>query len=434
MPVIIILALLATLTHAQGRPWPEIVGPTHAKLPAASPFKVTWRSDLKSALVEAQKGKKPLFVTWRCLPCKQCADFDKRVLDGSPALTPLLDRFVTVRMTDASQLDARIFPYTEYQDLDLSWWGYFLSPEGRLYGIFGGKDHVSDSTRISEEALVNSLTRILEHHYDPRRQSWDVDGPTPNFREAASTPKSQAGFAEFASDRPWLGKQACLHCHQVRDIQNGIALANNSFNLKAFSQPWPLPENVGITLDRDHGLRVHRVAAGSPAERLGIRAGDELAMANEKKLFGQADFRGVLHRAPLGTAKVTVGWLRKGLYARGILALADDWRKTEISWRKSVYDGVVGEWIGFFPNRGPSQGRGRLSVRPYMGRGNKAKENPWWPEGLRPNMEVVAINGRRDDWNSRELLTWFKLNHKKGDRVTIEVKGGKTFSRRLPLR
>ena len=39
-------------------------------------------------------------------------------------------------------------------------------------------------------------------------------------------------------------------------------------------------------------------------------------------------------------------------------------------------------------------------------------------------MEIIAINERSDDWDSRELLAWFRLNHKVGDDVTFKVKQG----------
>ena len=346
-------------------------------------------------------------------------------------MTPLLNRFVTVRMTNGALLDARIFPYTTHQDLDLSWWGYFLEAEGQLYGVFGGKDQVPDATRISEAALVNTMKRVLRHHYDPRRQSWQIDGPVPALDAAPKTPRDHSYHGTFVRDRPHMQKKdACLHCHQVKDMLNASAVADGSFTQAAFTQPWPLPENVGITLDRDDGLLVRSVRSGSAAARAGIRTGDRLVLAGNRKLFGQADFRGVLHRAPLGDARIPVGWTHEGAYRSAMLSMRDGWRETQVWWRKSVYDGVIGEWMGFFPNRGPNQGKGKLSIRPYMGYGG----DPWRKVGLRPNMEIVAINGRDDDWNSRQLLTWFKLNHKKGDRVTLRVRGGKEFSLRLPFK
>ena len=116
-------------------------------------------------------------------------------------MTPLLRQFVTVRLTDALQLDLDIFRVEGYQDLDLSWWGYFLSPGGRIYGVFGGRDEVSDQTRISEAALVNTLQRVLAHHYDPRRSCWDIDGPRPDRRAAPRKILSLPGY------RSWRDRQ-----------------------------------------------------------------------------------------------------------------------------------------------------------------------------------------------------------------------------------
>ena len=62
-----------------------------AMLAPAPPGEITWRSDLRRALDEARAADKPLFVVFRCLPCKQCASFDADVLDGGPRLTPPQD-------------------------------------------------------------------------------------------------------------------------------------------------------------------------------------------------------------------------------------------------------------------------------------------------------------------------------------------------------
>jgi hypothetical protein len=66
-----------------------------------------------------------------------------------------------------------------------------------------------------------------------------------------------------------------------------------------------------------------------------------------------------------------------------------------------------------------------------MGPGGKEKENPWHPAGLRPDMEIVEVNGRRDDWDSRQFLAWFRLNHKAGDTVTLKTRDGETITRKL---
>ena len=150
--------------------------------------KIIWRKDLKAGFAEAKLSSRPLFITFRCLPCKQCLDFDKSVLDGGPELGPLLKEFITVRLTDAEDLNNEIFRYKGYQDLDLSWWGYFLSPEGQIYSIFGGKDHVSDKTRISVAALRNTMDRVLNHHYNKDRKVWAVDGPEADVSKTTGKP------------------------------------------------------------------------------------------------------------------------------------------------------------------------------------------------------------------------------------------------------
>src|SRR5687768_11683794 len=185
----LLLVLLAALASrpAEDPPWREVLGPSRAQWPEGQ-AEIVWRADFAAALREARASNRPLFVTLRCLPCKQCQSFDQAVLEGGPELDPLLAQFVTVRLTSVSDLDLRVFPVEGWQDLDLSWWGYFLSPRAERYGVFGGRDEQSDASRISVQALANALRRVLDHHYDPRRVSWNVDGPQPKLDGAAPTP------------------------------------------------------------------------------------------------------------------------------------------------------------------------------------------------------------------------------------------------------
>ncbi len=427
-----LLALLGVTYSNAELPWKDILGPPKGTVPSPTQSDVEWRTDFHAALDEAKRRKLPLLVTWRCLPCKQCAAFDKDVLDGGPELTPLLKQFITVRMTDAGRLDERYFPYRSYQDLDLSWWGYFLSPEGELYGVFGGKDHISDATRISVKAFANTMRRILAHHYDPRRKSWiDIDGPTPEAKRPQKTPRDLEVIAAFEKDRPWTKKQECIHCHQVHDLVHFESKKNGTFDLKQYTQAWPLPENVGIHLDRDDGLLVTKVVSGSAAEKIGLKPGDRLGMAGGRKLHSQADFRGALHRASYGPAEIPIAWTRDGNVMQATLRTKDNWRAGENAWRKSVYEGIIGPHMGFFPLHGPRNGKGSMSFRPFMGNAKNRKNNKWYSTGLRPNMEIVEFNGRRDDWDSRQFIAWFRLNHKAGDTITIKTRDGREFSRKI---
>ena len=102
---ILLLSLIAfhPVAFAESSPpWSEILRrPAQTDLPAPRP-ELEWLVDYDTAFRRAEAENRPLFVTLRCLPCKQCADFDKSVLEGGAELDPLLRQFVTLRITDAS--------------------------------------------------------------------------------------------------------------------------------------------------------------------------------------------------------------------------------------------------------------------------------------------------------------------------------------------
>src|SRR5687768_13436308 len=43
-------------------------------------------NDLPAALAEARRTNRPIFVTFRCVPCKACAGFDAEVAKGSAGI------------------------------------------------------------------------------------------------------------------------------------------------------------------------------------------------------------------------------------------------------------------------------------------------------------------------------------------------------------
>ena len=415
-------------------PWKEILGPPQGEVPSAASFTVTWRTNLADAIAEAREENRPLFVTFRCLPCKQCSAFDKEVLEGGSDLSPILNQFITVRLTDAAAIDFRIFPVEGFADMDLSWWGWFLSPEGKVYGVFGGRDDVSDATRISKPALIASLLRVLSHHYDPRRVTWNIDGPAPDLSGTVRSPRQLTGYEGWLrSAHDGERKQTCIHCHQVNDILRQPAVAAKTFDKQRDFDVWPLPENVGLVLDRDHGLLVTNVIAGSPADKAGLKVGDVLGAADGRRCFSQTDFRGVLHRGPRGAGEIEV-WLKRGAEVMSSkLAVAEGWRKTVLDWRMSVSQGIVGAYPGFFPLVVKSPRREQLkipadkmAVEPYMG---SSTNSPGYAAGLRGSHVVTAVDGESPDLTGRAFLVWFIQKHDPGDRVTVTV-ADKTGQRR----
>ena len=280
-------------------------------------------------------------------------------------------------------------------------------------------------TRISVKALSNTLQRVLNHHYDPKRKQWNVDGPKPALSIKPLPNSTLPGFKSWAAKR--TEKSQCMHCHHLVEVLRQPALDAGTFNLKRDLQVWPLPENVGLVLDRDHGLWVRKVNRGSPAALAGINAGAVLGGADGTRLYGQADFRGVLHRGPKGYGEITVYWRRGDAVHSGKLKVKDGWRKTSLDWRMSVSQGNIGAGTnGFFPLKtGAAQRKrlglrpGTMAVKPYMGRG-RAKTVAY-RAGLRRAHVITAVNGQSPDLVGRAFLVWFRLQFNRGDKVTLTV-------------
>jgi len=416
--------LLAALVPAQEPPWEEVLGPSEGRWPEPR-AELRWGSDLERARGEARAEDRPLLVVLRCLPCKQCARFDADVLEGQGALADLLRRFVTVRLTDAGALDLALFPVEGFQDLDLSWWAWVLAPEGAVVSVFGGRDEVSDETRISIPALEATLTRVLDHVTDPRRARWGLEHPATLAEDAPRAPDELPGYASW-STRP-REATTCLHCHQVAEILRQPALDAGTFDRRRDLAIWPYPENVGLELERDHGLRVRAVRPGSPAARAGLEAGDVLGAAQDRRLFGQTDLRAVLHRGPAGAGTLALVYRREGALRRATLEVADGWRATVLDWRMSVSQGNIGAGPGFFPlGAHPARrealglGPGTLAVSPFFG---PRPAGPAWDAGLRPDDVIVAVDGAVREATGRAFLVWFRLHHEPGGSAVFTAIG-----------
>ncbi len=438
------LLLCAALLQAQSpdvqkpvreRNWEEILGRSQAALPRPRPA-TRWFENFAEAKAVAAREGRPLFVVMRCLPCKQCADFDAAVLEGGPTLDPLLRQFVCVRLTSVQSVDLNQFPMQSMQDLDLSWWGWFLSPEGSIYSVFGGKDEHGDSSRISPPALAATLKRVLEHHFDPRRADWDVD-VKPTRAEIARTPFDLPGFAAWGRSLTDPKEIACLHCHQVAEILRQPAIDAKTFDKQRDLQLWPYPENIGIEVQRDDGLLITKVTEGGPAAKAGLVPGDRLAGAGEKKLFGQTDLRVALQRIGAEGGKLELRWKRARQLMEATLELQPGWKRVVLDWRQSVAAGNIGAHPGFaWPNEVNDADKlklqisqSKLAVKPYFG----PNKDAWVARkaGLIESDVILAVNGQSPNLSGRAFLVWFRGMFEPGDDVVLTVRSAKGGEREV---
>jgi hypothetical protein len=160
-----------------------------------------------------------------------------------------------VRLVRITGVDLKLFDY----DYDLTWMVFFLNADEQVYGRYGGRDAKSAEGRISLPGLRYAMQVALATHR----------AAPPAEPRKTGTPLLAEGYAAAR------GARGCIHCHQVNEFRRADLKATGKWH-RASAWVYPLPENVGITLDVDEGDKVRSVKAGSPAAAAGLQAGDRL--------------------------------------------------------------------------------------------------------------------------------------------------------------
>jgi serine protease Do len=224
---------------------------------------------------------------------------------------------VLLRVSSMRGVNLNVFDF----DYDLTGMAFFMNADEQVYGRYGGRTPDSGKPVVSLAGLRHALAAALNAH---RR--------APRAKPAAKTPPPRTPEEYPASQR--FPARACFHCHHVYEFRRQSLQAAGKWKL---DEVWvyPLPGNVGLTLEVDRANRVRGVAAGSAADRAGLRRGDALRRLNGYPIASYADVQYALHRAPV-QGQVTVSWERAGQVREGKLTLAPGWRETDVSWRWSL--------------------------------------------------------------------------------------------------
>ncbi len=291
-------------------------------------------NDVERGFAEAKKTGKPLLVVLRCVPCLSCVGLDAEVLK-EPALVPLLDKFVCVRLINANAIDLARFQF----DYDLSFSTMFFNADGTVYGRYGSWVHQADpdakETIGYRRALEGALALHRGYPENGVTLAGKQGGPTP-FR----TPVEIPALAEkYGRELNWNGKvvQSCVHCHQVGEAFRTYYRAKGAQVPLERIYPLPAAETIGLRLAPDQAATIAAVVPGSLAASAGFRVGDEFVFFGGQPLISIADFSWVLHRASEASTLAAV--VKRGGDEVGLkLTLPAGWRmKADISKR-------VGTW------------------------------------------------------------------------------------------
>jgi membrane-associated protease RseP (regulator of RpoE activity) len=309
-------------------------------------------------------------------------------------------------------VDLRRFEF----DYDLTWYAFFLNADGTVYGRYGGRDATDAHARLSLKGLRYAMDRALAAHKDP---------PAP--RPAAGDPVRAEDF--LAAQR----HKGCIHCHNINEFRRADAQRAGTWDRNSV-WVYPLPENVGVTLDVDAGDRVKAVAPGSAAGKIGLKAGDRLARLNGYPVASFADASYALHKAPAKGA-IPVTWVRDGQESSGTLAVAEGWRKTNLTWRPSMLDILPA--VPFAGDDLTAEEKKRLGLpagRAAFRQGDRVHA-ALADAGLRAGDAVVGFDGVAVDGTMGDLLGYVRRNYLVGETVTVDVlRDGKRVGLRWVLK
>jgi len=316
-----------------------------------------------------------------------------------------------VRLVQMKGVDLEQFQF----DYDQTWVAFFLNADGAIYGRYGTRagGKTNATTHISLSSLKKTIAQALELH--------------------RGYPANQAGLAgkrglpveyRFAEQIPEAPQQHrhCIHCHNVPEDLRRVKYQQNRLSA-ADLWVYPLPENIGLKMDADDGLRVKSVVADSPADRAGLLPEDELVLMNGQRLISQADIQWVLHRAPVQT-QLAITLKRGGETLAKSVTLSGRWKETDLSWRESSWALRPGlQTIALSNAQKEEQGlpANALALRVLRVQPKAAYVKQ---AGLRQGDVIVAVDSRTAPMTESQFMAYVRLNHPPGDSVRLTVLRG----------
>jgi len=330
-------------------------------------------------------------------------------------LNEIADSFVRVRFVRITGVDLALFEF----DFDCTWFAFFMSADEVIYGRYGGRDASSDDSRISLAGLKYAAEQALVRHKA-------ATGEKPPSRGAPI-------FVEQMPAARARKRQDCIHCHQINEFRRADLQAAGKWDRNDL-WVYPLPENVGITLDVDRGDLVNAVKESSAAANVGIKAGDSLVRLNGYTVNSFADGQFALHKGPR-SGSIPVEWKSGGATKSGKLEVAEGWRKSNITWRSSMLDILPSLLISgddLTPAEKKSLG---LPERNAAFRQDKFVHSSMKAIGIQKGDIIVAFNGKGIEGTMEDFLGFVRREHLVGDKATVTlIRDGKPMEIALTLK
>jgi serine protease Do len=244
----------------------------------------------------------------------------------------------------------------------------------------------------------------------------------------AATETGEPFFIREIAPASGLGR--CIHCHQAKEVIYNKLDQEGKWSIDLAFR-YPLPDNLGLSLEVDRGNIVEEVVPDSPAARAGIQKGDLISTLNRVPVHSFGDAQYALDRAPK-KGSIEVSWNRSGRDLRGKIELPDRWRRTDIGWRPSLQNFVASAQVyGKNLNADEKASLGlsaaRLAFRQKDNVPEQAKK-----AGVRPGDIIIGVDDRELEMTAYQFLTYVRGNYVKGETLTLNlIRNGRRLN--LPM-
>jgi serine protease Do len=388
-------------------------------------------NDIGQAMAEARKQNKPLFVTFRCVPCKDCAAFDADVANGNERVRDFArEKFVSVRQVEMKGVDLSLFQF----DHDLNWAGIFVNADGVVYARYGTQSAEGSDAYNSIDGLLATMNRVLELHAAYPKNLGELKG-----KRGADKPVSSAlelpGLRNPEKYAKPTERSNCIHCHNIHDAEYQHALNTGTFSIEQLDK-YPLPDSIGLKIDRKSGVRIEQVVPESAAASAKLAANEEVVRMNGQRIASIADMQWVLHHLPNGDTEVEVETSATGKHR---VALKAGWKRSDFSWRGSMWNAPPR--LQFWAPPVTAEALAKLDVPAtdtplevrWINREGRAGREAY-EAGLRERDVIIAVAGQPLRMDTKHLHMHVKLNYKVGDTLPLTVlRDGKREELRIPL-
>jgi S1-C subfamily serine protease len=328
-------------------------------------------------------------------------------------LQDLADKFVRVRLTRIDNVDLNLFEF----DYDLTFMIFFLNAEEKVYARYGGRDAENPDKRQSLAGLHYTMQSVLQMH---------------QRAEKAFAPRSQESTRVLRQVFDQRGLGHCMHCHQVKETLNAELQKAGKWS-RDLVWRYPLPENVGFTLDVDRGNVIGQIKEKSPASAAGLQAGDVVQRLNGVPIHSFADAQFALDRAP-SAGSIEVVWQRGDQVQKAALSLRDGWRATDLSWRPSMQHFVPSPRL-YGSDLVPAEKKALgLSPTQLAFRQKHPLSEEARAAGIRQGDIILGIDDKLLETDMAGFYEYIRSTYLIGDRVTVNVlRDGKRQGFRLTL-